>query len=48
MKVLGFVNFDLVGDLFQNGIAGLIIEAEKWEATVIEEIKQALKWCINC
>ena len=29
VKVLGFVNFDLEGYLLQNGIAGLIIEAEK-------------------
>ena len=28
--MLGFVNFDLRGYLFQNGIAGLIIEAEKY------------------
>ena len=27
--MLGFVNFDLGGYLLQNGIAGLIIEAEK-------------------
>ena len=30
MKVLGFVNFDLGGYLLQNGIAGRIIEAEKY------------------
>ena len=29
VKVLDFVNFDLGGYLLQNGIAGLITEAEK-------------------